>query len=141
MTPTYLNDRGIDLLAESRRDGLQLGRCRRPGNARGGLGLNVRSSPNHGGDFVGGLAGYAGGEKAAEIAVDFIADAIYALVNAALDGADWLGHRASHLWDLTKPRFDWCSERLVIRVRLAGRRRPLPACGRIPCARWANTAR
>ena len=40
----------------------------------------------------------------AEVVVDQGADAIYAGVNTARDGATWVGGQASHLWSRTKSR-------------------------------------
>ncbi len=60
-----------------------------------------------GGGVIGGVAGYFGGEKLAEVVVDHGADAIYAGISAARDGVGWVDDRASRLWRLTKHQFGW----------------------------------
>ena len=52
-----------------------------------------------GGGLLGGVAGYFGGEKAAEVVVEYGADAIYAGVNAGRDAAGWIGDRATASWN------------------------------------------
>ena len=60
-----------------------------------------------GGGLLGGVAGYLGGEKVAEVVVDHAADAIYAGTNATRDAAGWVGGQATQLWDLTKSHLVW----------------------------------
>ena len=60
-----------------------------------------------GGGLLGGVVGYLGGEKVAEVVIDHAADGIYAGVNAARDASGWAGDRASHLWGLAKRQVGW----------------------------------
>ena len=60
-----------------------------------------------GGGVIGGVGGYFGGEKLAEVVVDQGADVIHSGVNAARDAATWVGGQATHLWGLTKSRLGW----------------------------------
>ncbi len=60
-----------------------------------------------GGGLIGGVGGYFGGEKLAEVIIDQGADILNAGVNAARDGATWVGGQATHLWGLTTSRLGW----------------------------------
>ncbi len=60
-----------------------------------------------GGGVIGGVAGYLGGEKVAEVAVEHGADAIYAGVNAARDSVGWVNGQATQLWGVTRSHLGW----------------------------------
>ena len=70
-------------------------------------GLGARPDRDRGGGLIGGAGGYFGGEKLAEVVVDQAPTPSTPGVNAARDGATWVGGQATHLWGLTKSHLGW----------------------------------